>query len=65
MTKEQRLIEKLVKIIQTMRPNVNIEISELFEEEFRDIVIRAIVSKKREEEALEKCIDIIFKETED
>lgn len=47
-----------------MRPNVNIEISELFEEEFRDIVIRAIVSKKREEEALEKCIDIIFKETE-
>ena len=65
MTKEQKLIEKLVKIIQTMRPNVNIEISELFEEEFRDIVIRAIVSKKREEEELEKCIDIIFKETED
>jgi len=65
MNKEQKLIEKLVKIIQKMRPNVNIEISELFEEEFRDIVIRAIVSKKREEEALEKCIDIILEEKED
>ena len=62
MSGEEKLIEKLVKIVQEMRPNVNFEIGELYEEEFRDIIIRAIVSKKREENALKECIDAIFKE---
>lgn len=65
MTKDEKLIDKLVTIIQKMRPHVYIKASRLFEEEARDIIIRAIVSKKREEEALEKCIDIILKEKED
>lgn len=57
---EERLyVEKIVKIVQYMRPNVNIQISELFDEEFRDIVVRAILSKKREKEEIEKNIKML------
>ena len=56
---EERLyVEKIVKIVQHMRPNVNIQISELFDDEFRDIVVRAILSKQRENEKIKKNIKI-------
>lgn len=62
MKDKMKEIEKLIAIASVMRPDTIIKVEDLRDDWFRDILIRAILSKSREDKGIQEHLLNIFDE---